>query len=124
MAPAPPPTTVPSPPTTEAPAPTPTTEPAPPPTTEPAPQTQPVVQTTHQAVGEATWYGASPGTCASPWLPFGTELTVTNDANGATTTCVVDDREADQSRVVDLAPATFSQIAPLSEGVITVTLSW
>ncbi len=84
----------------------------------------PVGQTTHQVVGQATWYGASAGTCASPYLPFGTRLTVTNDANGASTTCVVDDREADTSRVVDLAPATFSQIAPLSEGVITVTLTW
>jgi rare lipoprotein A (peptidoglycan hydrolase) len=77
-------------------------------------------------VGEATWYAAAPvGYCASPTLPFGTVLTVVNDATGASTVCTVDDREgAGYPRVVDLSPEGFSQIADLSQGVVQVTISW
>jgi rare lipoprotein A (peptidoglycan hydrolase) len=72
-----------------------------------------------------TYYDASPGTCASPTLAFGTVVTVTNPANGASVSCTVDDREADTQRQLDLATATFAQIAPLSQGVITdAELSW
>jgi rare lipoprotein A len=76
--------------------------------------------------GLATWYGtAIPGGCASPSLSFGTVLRVTNAATGASTTCVVDDREGDTTgRIVDMSPGEFSQIASLSQGVITVTISW
>ena len=76
--------------------------------------------------GEATWYGAAPtGMCASPTLPFGTVLTVVNNATGASTVCTVDDREAaGYPRVVDLSPAGFSQIAGLGQGVVDVTISW
>jgi hypothetical protein len=78
------------------------------------------------ATGGATWYTETPaGGCASPWLPRGTALTVTNDATGATTTCLVDDREADNSgRVVDMSYTTFSEIGDPSTGVLTVTISW
>jgi rare lipoprotein A len=77
-------------------------------------------------VGEATWYSAAaPGTCASPTLPFGTVVTVVNNATGASTSCTVDDREgAGYPRVVDLSPDGFSQIADLNEGVVDVTISW
>lgn len=127
----PPPTTVPPTTTTDPPATT-TTEPATTTTTDPPTTTTmtppaaatPVSAATHSIEGQGTWYGAPTGTCASPTLSFGTELTVTNDATGAATTCLVDDREADTSRVIDLAPGTFAQIAPLSEGVIGVTLTW
>jgi rare lipoprotein A (peptidoglycan hydrolase) len=76
--------------------------------------------------GQATWYGAAPpGKCASPTLPFGTVLTVTNNATGARTTCTVDDREeAGYPRVVDLSPSGFAQLAGLSQGVVGVTISW
>jgi rare lipoprotein A (peptidoglycan hydrolase) len=58
-------------------------------------------------------------------LPFGTELTVVNDASGATTECTVDDREgAGYPRVVDLSPEGFAQIADTSQGVVQVTISW
>ncbi len=122
----PPPTTTDPPPTTTDP-PTTTTTLDPPPTTTTAPPAAAATQVSaasHSIEGQGTWYGAPTGTCASPTLPFGIELTVTNDATGASTTCLVDDREADASRVIDLAPDTFSQIAPLSEGVIEVTLTW
>jgi rare lipoprotein A (peptidoglycan hydrolase) len=76
--------------------------------------------------GEATWYSQAPdGYCASPTLPFGTVLTVTNAATGATTSCTVDDREAaGYPRVVDMSPAGFAQIADTSQGVVEVTISW
>ena len=73
---------------------------------------------TNSEGGEATWYAAAPaGYCASPTLPFGTVLTVVNDATGASTVCTVDDREAaGYPRVVDLSPSGFSQIADLEPG--------
>jgi len=76
--------------------------------------------------GQATWYAqAAPGRCASPTLPFGTVLTVTDDATGASTTCVVDDREqAGYPRVVDLSPSGFAQLADPDRGVVDVTISW
>jgi hypothetical protein len=113
--------------TTTLPVPTTTTTAPPPPlttttTTAPPPPPPP----THSEVGEATWYSAAPaGYCASPTLPFGTVLTVVDNATGASTQCTVDDREgAGYPRVVDLSPQGFSQIAGLNEGVVEVTISW
>ncbi len=76
------------------------------------------------ARGIVTWYDHAPGTCASPWLSFGTVVRVTNPANGESVTCLVDDREADTERSIDLATSTFAEIAPLSQGVIDAQLSW
>jgi rare lipoprotein A (peptidoglycan hydrolase) len=91
----------------------------------PATQT-PVVAPTNGEQGQATWYAAAPaGMCASPTLPFGTVLTVTNAATGARTTCTVDDREqAGFPRVVDMSPSGFAQLADPSQGVVDVTISW
>jgi rare lipoprotein A (peptidoglycan hydrolase) len=115
--------------TTTAPPPTTTTTAAPPPP--PAPTTTtttapPVAAATNSEGGDATWYAAAPaGYCASPTLPFGTVLTVVNNATGASTVCTVDDREAaGYPRVVDLSPEGFSQIADTSQGVVDVTISW
>jgi hypothetical protein len=74
--------------------------------------------------GQVTYYDHPAGRCASPWLPFGTVVSITNPANGATVTCVVDDREADTARSIDLATATFAELAPLSQGVVDARLSW
>ncbi len=74
--------------------------------------------------GQVTFYDHPAGTCASPYLPFGTEVRVTNPANGASVTCLVNDREADTARSIDLATATFAEIAPLSQGVIDAQLVW
>jgi rare lipoprotein A (peptidoglycan hydrolase) len=126
---APPPTTTsttsPPAPTTLPPATT-TTRPPPPPTTTTTTAPPPPPAPANHESGEATWYSAAPaGYCASPTLSFGTELTVTNNATGATTTCTVDDREAaGYPRVVDMSPAGFSQIASTSQGVVQVTISW
>jgi rare lipoprotein A len=88
----------------------------------PVPPPPPPQSTT---TGEASWYGAPAGTCASPTLAFGTVVTVTDLSTGAAVRCTVDDREAHTpGRVLDLAPTTFSQLASLSVGVIEVRLSW
>jgi rare lipoprotein A (peptidoglycan hydrolase) len=86
---------------------------------------RPVI-TNNSEHGQATWYAAAPpGKCASPTLPFGTVVTVTNEANGNSTVCTVDDREeAGYPRVVDLSPSGFSQLESPSEGVADVTISW
>ena len=91
-----------------------------------APVTAPPVETASSERGQATWYAAAPpGRCASPTLPFGTVLTVTNVATGASTTCMVDDREqAGYPRVVDMSPSGFAQLAITSQGVVDVTISW
>ena len=106
----------------------PTTVPAP--TTTQAPQAAPAAApaqapAANSRTGVVTYYDATPGTCASPTLPFGTVVTITNPDNGKTVSCTVDDREADTSRQIDLATETFAQIAPLSQGVIpNAELSW
>ena len=84
------------------------------------------VTSTEGEQGQATWYAAAPaGMCASPSLAFGTVLTVTNVATGASTTCTVDDREqAGYPRVVDMSPSGFAQLADPSQGVVDVTISW
>jgi hypothetical protein len=110
--------------TTEPPTTT-TTAPPPPPTTTTTAPPAPKAPTASEG-GEATWYSAAPaGYCASPTLPFGTVLTVVNNATGASTQCTVDDREAaGYPRVVDMSPSGFSQIGDLSQGVVDVTISW
>jgi rare lipoprotein A (peptidoglycan hydrolase) len=132
-------TTAPPPTTTTAPPPT-TTTTRPPPTTtttRPPPTTTTTAArlavsgarpqgSTGSTSGIATWYAeAPPGKCASPWLPFGTTLTITDIATGGTITCVVDDREAaGPPHAVDLSPSGFEGLAPLSQGVIQVDISW
>jgi hypothetical protein len=119
------PTTTTVPPTTT----TTTTTTAPPPPTTTVP---PTTTTTRPALalsgvhttGQVTYYAHPAGRCASPWLPFGTVVTVTNPATGATVTCVVDDREADTARSIDLATTTFALLAPLAQGVVDARLSW
>jgi rare lipoprotein A (peptidoglycan hydrolase) len=106
---------VPTPPTTTAPPTTTTTVPAPTTTT-----TTPVVADDEHQSGIVTYYDdpGGPGTCASPYLPFGTVVSVTNPATGASVSCTVNDREADTARQIDLDTASFAEIAPLSQGVI------
>ena len=121
-------TTLPPPTTTSTVPPTTTTTSSPPTTTTTTTTTAPVAQATAtgavRTTGAVTYYDHPAGRCASPRLPFGTVVWVTNPANGATVTCTVDDREADTERSIDLATATFAELAPLSQGVIDATLSW
>lgn len=110
-----------APPTTAArPAPTspPTTRPAPTTTAAPAPQ--------HSQSGPASYYDQAPsGTCAHPTLPFGTVVSIVDTDNGRTAKCTVEDRGPYAGgRIIDLAPDVFSQMAPTSQGVINVRISW
>ena len=112
--------------TTTAPPASSTTPPASSTTTWPPTTTTTQAPVTSSATGLATWYAeAPPGKCASPWLPFGTVLTVTDIASGASITCTVDDREtAGPPHAVDLSPSGFEGMAPLSQGVVQVNISW
>lgn len=90
-----------------------------------APATTTTAPAGHQASGQVSWYAAAPGTCASPFLSFGTEVTVTDDATGASVSCVVDDREAENvGRILDLSEATFSALASPGAGIIEATITW
>ncbi len=78
-------------------------------------------------LGEASWYSFAPGdglTAAHPWLPFGTVVTVTNLANGKSVQVVINDRGPFGGRVIDLSAQAFSRLAPLSQGVCQVRLTW
>jgi len=75
--------------------------------------------------GGASWYDWHAGECAHQTIPKGTTVTVTNLANGATTTCVVTDRGPySGGRIIDLDRGTFNQIADSSQGVIQVRITW
>lgn len=84
-------------------------------------------QTEDIQVGDASWYSFAPGsgfTAAHPWLPFGTVVTVTNVANGKSVQVVINDRGPFGGRIIDLSDEAFARIAPLSQGVCRVRLSW
>jgi hypothetical protein len=84
-----------------------------------------VINGTSFKVGVATWYNYVPGRCATWYLPKGTRITVTDLQTGKSITCVITDREDHGSnRVVDLNESDFAQLAPLSQGVISVKVSW
>ena len=87
----------------------------------------------------ATWYGnqfhgrlTASGerfnqhamTCASNKHKFGTQLKVTNTANGKSVVCRVNDRgRLGKGVVVDLSKGAFAKIAPLSQGKIKVKVT-
>jgi len=113
--------------TTRPPAPKPTApKPTSPPTSKASAPSTSAAPSGNSQSGGATWYDAAPsGTCAHRTLPFGTVVKIRNQSNGATATCTVEDRGpyAD-GLVIDLAKDVFSKLAPLSSGVIQVTISW
>lgn len=75
--------------------------------------------------GKATYYAAPGGTCAHKTLPMGTIVTVTNTSNGNSVTCRVADRGPfGPGRVIDLSKDGFAKLAPLSQGIVSVSLSW
>jgi hypothetical protein len=81
--------------------------------------------TSSSTVGEASWYYINDGlAAASPWLPFGTHVTVTNLSTGASVTVVINDRGPFGGRLIDLSEYAFSHIAPLGQGVCLVRISW
>lgn len=79
------------------------------------------------ATGRATWYDPpwSGLTAASPWIPFGTRVEVTDLATGRTVIVVIDDRGPFATgRIIDLSPEAFSALSPLGRGVLDVRISW
>jgi hypothetical protein len=79
----------------------------------------------HSEVGQASWYNGPTGSCAHPYLPIGTVITVTNVATGASATCTVGGRGPyGGSFIVDLDQATFAKLAPVSAGVVQVRITW
>ena len=75
--------------------------------------------------GVASWYGCSGYHAASPWLPFGTAVTVTDLANGRSVTVVINDRGPyGAGRILDLCSPAFAALAPLSQGVARVQITW
>jgi Lytic transglycolase/G5 domain len=85
----------------------------------------PVVHGTES--GEASWYSFAPGsgfTAAHPWLPFGTIVTVTNVDTGKSIQVVINDRGPFGGRIIDLSEQAFAALAPLSQGVMDVRLTW
>jgi rare lipoprotein A (peptidoglycan hydrolase) len=94
-------------------------------TTRPKPTTTTTTAPKNEQSGPASWYQAANGTCAHKTLPFGTIVTVTNVANGASVQCRVADRGPyEGDRIIDLDKETFAQIAPTGTGVISVRITW
>jgi rare lipoprotein A len=86
----------------------------------------PASDTGQSEAGEGTWYKTSdPAICAHKSIAMGTIIKVTNIENGKSTSCKVGDRGPYvDGRIIDLSPEAFSQLAPLSDGVINVKLEW
>jgi rare lipoprotein A len=79
----------------------------------------------HVQVGEASWYNHPGLTAASPSLPFGTQVHVTNVKTGASVTVTINDRGPYVGgRIIDLSNSAFAAIAPLGAGVCQVRLTW
>lgn len=76
--------------------------------------------------GSATWYPTVGLHAASPSLPFGTVVHVTNLDNGRTINVKIEDRGpyASPDRIIDLSPTAFGQLDPLGTGVVSVKLQW
>ena len=109
---------------------TPATKPAPKPAPKPAATAAPSSSTApapsgRSQSGGATWYDAAPpGTCAHRTLPLGTIVNI-RSSSGATASCRVSDRGPFvDGLIIDLAKDVFTRLAPLSQGVVQVTISW
>jgi hypothetical protein len=74
--------------------------------------------------GDAAWYEVPGEGAAHPWLPLGTEVTVTNLATGEARTVVINDRGPFGGRIIDLSRTAFESLAPLGQGVMAVRLTW
>jgi cytoskeletal protein RodZ len=94
----------------------------------PAAAPAPAPAPTSSETGQGTWYSWNPGQCASPTLPHGTMVTVTNLANGASTSCLITDtEESGWPRIIDMDTSVFSAIAGpqgTGAGVLNVSVSW
>ena len=94
----------------------------------PAPEPEPAQTTSSQTQsGQASYYyhPEEGMTAAHRTLPFGTVVTVTNQANGKSVQVTINDRGPYiDGRVIDLNEPAFTQIAAKSTGVINVRITW
>lgn len=75
--------------------------------------------------GVASWYHRTGLVAAHPSLPMGTEVRVTNVANGKTVAVVINDRGPYvDGRIIDLSDDAFARLAPLGVGTINVRIAW
>lgn len=92
------------------------------------PQSQIVLEGTrppHMETGVASWYARTGMVAAHKSLPFGTQVRVTNLANGRTVVVVINDRGPYlDGRIIDLSDDAFVQLAPLGTGTINVRIAW
>ena len=79
----------------------------------------------HTETGMASWYHRSGMVAAHRTLPFGTQVKVTNLANGRSVVVVINDRGPFVGgRIIDLSDEAYKQLAPLSTGTINVRITW
>ena len=77
--------------------------------------------------GEASWYDDGPGLYGAvhSWrfgdTPYAVEVCRADDRDRCVTV-TVRDHMANPRRAIDLSPDAFSRLAPLSQGVVQVTL--
>jgi resuscitation-promoting factor RpfB len=75
--------------------------------------------------GVASWYERDGMVAAHQTLPFGTEVRITNLANGKSVTVVINDRGPFvEGRIIDLSDDAFAQLAPLSSGTFHARITW
>jgi rare lipoprotein A len=100
------------------------TKAAPKPAPKPAPAPAPT--SAHDQSGTASYYsGAGARECAHRTAPIGTIIHVTNRANGKSVDCRVATRGPySGGRIIDLSEAAFAAIAPVSQGVVEVRITW
>ncbi len=85
----------------------------------------PAPAATHLEVGAATWLATIPtGTCADNGAPMGSTIRVTTAAGASITCRVVSRGPFAVGRIVDVAKATFALLAPTSQGVVNVRVTW
>jgi len=79
----------------------------------------------HTQTGVASWYHRTGMVAAHKTLPFGTQVKVTNTANGRSVVVVINDRGPYiAGRIIDLSDDAFAQLAPLGVGTINVRIAW
>jgi resuscitation-promoting factor RpfB len=79
----------------------------------------------HVQTGLASWYHRVGMVAAHKTLPFGTQVKVTNLANGRSVVVVINDRGPYiGGRIIDLSDDAYAQLASLGSGTIQVRIAW
>jgi uncharacterized protein YabE (DUF348 family) len=79
----------------------------------------------HVESGLASWYHRVGMVAAHKTLPFGTQVKVTNLANGRSVVVVINDRGPYiGGRIIDLSDDAYAQLATLGSGTIQVRIAW